>query len=87
MSDIGSLIWMAVQIKGGLTMQKDKFSRLDEIAAPNSYAAPSTEEDIGYLTYFRQVCKRYNISFSTAYPDEREFVIRMAEKGYYPKRA
>lgn len=68
-------------------MQQGKFSRLDDLAAPAGYVAPSTEEDIGFLTYFRQVCKRYNITFSTADPDERDFVIRMAEKGYYPKRA
>ena len=42
---------------------------------------------MGYLAYFRQVCKRYNIVFADADSDERDFVIRMAEKGYYPKRA
>ena len=68
-------------------MAQDKFSRLDELAAPADYVAPSTEEDLGYLSYFRQVCKRYNIVFSEADQDERDFVIRMAEKGYYPKRA
>lgn len=68
-------------------MAQDKFSRLDELAAPTGYVAPSTEEELVYLTYFRQVCKRYNIVFADADPDERNFVIRMAEKGYYPKRA
>ena len=68
-------------------MAQDKFSRLDDLAAPADYVAPSTEEDLGYLAYFRQVCKRYNIVFSEADSDERDFVIRMAEKGYYPKRA
>lgn len=68
-------------------MTQDKFSHLDELAAPAGYVAPSTEEDLGYLAYFRQVCKRYNILFSEADQDERDFVIRMAEKGYYPKRA
>ena len=68
-------------------MAQDKFSRLDELTAPTNYVAPSTSEDLGYLVYFRQVCKRYNIVFSEADPDERDFVIRMAEKGYYPKRA
>ena len=68
-------------------MDQDKFSRLDELAAPNGYVAPSTKEDLGYLAYFRQGCKRYSIVFSEADQDERDFVIRMAEKGYYPKQA
>ena len=70
-----------------MSTAQDKFSRLDELAAPTSYVAPSTEEELGYLAYFRQVCKRYNIVFADADSDERDFVIRMAEKGYYPKRA
>ena len=68
-------------------MLQDKFSHLDELAAPADYVAPLTEEELGYQSYFRQVCKRYNIVFSEADQDERDFVIRMAEKGCYPKRA
>ncbi len=32
------------------------------------------------MVRFRQTCKRYNIDFATADPDEKEFVMRMAEK-------
>jgi len=56
------------------------WDKLDELAAPNNYVAPSTEADIEYIVCFRQVCKRYNIDFSTADPDEKDFVMRMAEK-------
>lgn len=68
-------------------MMPDRFERLDTLAAPNNYTVPSTKQDIDYILYFRQVCKRYNINFTVADPDERDFVIRMADKGFYSKRA
>ncbi len=68
-------------------MARDQYSELDFLAAPNGYVAAPTAQDISYLTYFRQVCKRYNINFAEADSDEREFVIHMAEKGFYPLEA
>ena len=68
-------------------MWQERFAKLDELAAPSGYVAPPTKDDLEYTIYFRQVCKRYNIDFSKADPDEREFVVRMAEKGYYVRRA
>lgn len=68
-------------------MLQEKFAKLDDLAAPNGYVAPLTDEDLAYVVHFRQICHRYNIDFSQADPDEREFVIRMAEKSFYQKRA
>ena len=61
-------------------MLEEKYLRLDDLAAPDGYVAPSTSEDFAYIAYFRQTCKRYNIDFDSADQDERDFVIRMAEK-------
>lgn len=68
-------------------MPEEKYLRLDDLAAPNGYIAPSTSEDLAYITYFRQTCKRYNIDFVIADQDEHDFVIRMAEKNFARKRA
>ncbi len=65
----------------------NRFSRLDEPGAPNSYVTSLTEQDLAHTTYFREACKRYNIDFTTADADERAFVMRMADKGCFPKRA
>ena len=63
-------------------MKNKRYLELDRLAAPNNYVVPPTEEDIAYTIHFRQVCKRYQIDFANADPDEREFVIRMAEKSF-----
>lgn len=63
-------------------MLDEKYLKLDELAAPDGYFAPSTSEDLAYIAYFRQTCKRYNIDFAIANQDERDFVIRMAEKNF-----
>ena len=68
-------------------MQNNVYMQLDEIAAPNSYVAVPSEEDLEYVIHFRQVCKRYQIDFGQADEDEREFVVRMAEKSFLQKRA
>lgn len=68
-------------------MLQEKITKLDDIAGPNSYAVPPTSEELAYIIHFRQVCSRYNIDFAGADRDEREFVIRMAEKTFYPQRA
>lgn len=68
-------------------MLQEKFTRLDDLAGPNGYAAPPTSEDLAYVIHFRRTCHRYNIDFAKADQDEREFVLRMAEKSFYPRRA
>ena len=68
-------------------MLEEKYLRLDDIATPDGYVAPSTSDDFVYIAYFRQACKRYNIDFASADQDERDFVIRMAEKNFAQKRA
>ena len=55
-------------------MQNKKYLELDALAAPNGYVVPPTKE-------------RYQIDFAKADPDERDFVIRMAEKTFLQKRA
>ena len=68
-------------------MLQEKFKKLDDLAGPSGYVAPPTSEDLEYVIHFRQICHRYNIDFAKADQDEREFVVRMAEKSFYPKRA
>ena len=68
-------------------MLEDKYLRLDDLASPDRYAAPSTSEELAYIAYFRQTCKRYNIDFASADQDERDFVIRMAERKFSQRRA
>lgn len=58
----------------------EKYTKLDELAAPNNYVARPTEEDIECVKHFVKTCKRYNIEFSKASSDEKEFVIKMANK-------
>lgn len=68
-------------------ISEEKYLKLDDLAAPDGYVAPSTGEDLAYIAYFRQTCKRYNIDFASADQNERDFVIRMAEKNFAQKRA
>lgn len=68
-------------------MLNNSYLKLDTIAAPNGYVAPPTEDNLAYLIHFRKVCNRYQIDFATADQDERDFVIHMAEKSFYQKRA
>lgn len=68
-------------------MLMEKYAKLDDLAGPDGYAVPSEKNDLDYILHFRQICKRYNIDFVKADPDERDFVIRMAEKGFYAQRA
>ncbi len=62
------------------------YGKLDDIAAPDKYVTPSSQADLEYIIRFRQTCKRYHIDFSTADPDEKDFVMRMAEKQIVPRR-
>lgn len=68
-------------------MLQEKYAKLDDLAAPNRYVAPPTSEDLSYVIHFRQICTRYNIDFSSADADEKDFVMRMAEKSFIPKQA
>lgn len=66
---------------------QEKFLKLDDLAAPDGYTVPSTSDDLAYIAHFRQTCKRYNIDFASADPDERDFVIHMTEKNFTQKWA
>lgn len=68
-------------------MLNQSYLELDRIAAPNGYVAPPSEDSLAYVIHFRKTCKRYQIDFATADSDERDFVIRMAEKSFYQRRA
>ena len=68
-------------------MLTEKYAKLDDLAGPDAYVAPPGKSDLDYILHFRQICKRYNIDFAKADQDERDFVVRMAEKGFYAQRA
>ena len=68
-------------------MQDNRYFELDTLAAPNGYVSPATKEDLAYVVHFRKTCQRYQIDFARADPDERSFVIHMAEKTFLQKRA
>ena len=42
-------------------MQNEKYLELDALAAPDSYVAPLTKEDLAYVVHFRKTCQRYQI--------------------------
>ena len=65
---------------------EEKYLRLDDLAAPDGYATPSDSKDLAYITCFRQICTRYNIDFTIADQDERDFVMLMAEKNFARKQ-
>ena len=67
-------------------MLEEKYLKLDDLAAPDGYVAPSSDEDLAFSASFRQTCKRYNIDFASADQDERDFVMLMAEKNFAQKR-
>lgn len=68
-------------------MLEEKYLMLDDLASPDGYTVPSTNDDLAYIACFRQTCKRYHIDFATADQDEQDFVVRMAEKNFAQKRA
>ena len=68
-------------------MQSSEYLELDALAAPNGYVAPPTKENLAYVGNFRKTCQRYQIDFAKADQDERNFVIHMAEKTFFQKRA
>ncbi len=63
-------------------MQNEKYLELDALAAPDSYVAPPTKENLAYVVHSRKTCQRYQIVFAKADSDERNFVIHMAEKTF-----
>ncbi len=51
------------------------------------WVAPLDEEDREYFSYFRTVCKRYDIVPSRATRLEYDFVTRVAESEFYLQKA
>ena len=47
-------------------MQNEKYLELDALAAPDSYVAPPTKENLAYVVHFRKTCQRYQIVFAKA---------------------
>ena len=68
-------------------MLSEKYAKLDDLAGPDSFVTPPNQTDLAYILHFQKTCNRYNIDFATADEDERDFVIRMAEKSFYAMRA
>ena len=66
-------------------MLSENYAKLDDLAGPDSFVTPPSQTDLAYVLHFQKICKRYNIDFATADEDERDFVIRMAEKSFYRK--
>ena len=64
-------------------MQNEKYLELDALAAPDSYVAPLTKENLAYVVHFRKTYQRYQIVFAKADSDEGNFVIHMAEKTFF----
>ena len=63
-------------------MLSENYAKLDDLAGPDSFVTPPSQTDLAYILHFQKICKRYNIDFATADEDERDFVIRMAEKSF-----
>ena len=72
---------------GGAIYPKAKTTQLQEHSISAYGAIPVSKEDLAYVVYFRKTCQRYQINFSKADSDERNFVIHMAEKTFLQKRA
>ena len=56
-------------------MLEEKYLRLDDLAAPDGYVAPSTNEDLAYIAYFRQACKRCQRQSEIVRKRRRNFVV------------
>ena len=67
-------------------MLSENYAKLDDLAGTDSFVTPPSQTDLAYILHFQKICKRYNIDFATADEDERDFVIRMAEKSFYSMR-
>ena len=67
--------------------EKQYLQSIEAHGAENGWVSPLTEEDKDYFSYFRSVCKRYNISPSKANRMEYDFVTRIAESEFYLQRA
>ena len=68
-------------------MLPEKYAKLDDLAGPDSYVTAPSQTDLDYIIQFQQTCKCYHIDFATVDEDERDFVVHMAEKNFFAKRA
>ena len=64
-------------------MQNKKISGVGCACCAERLCVPPTKEDLAYVVHFRKTCQRYQIDFAKADPDERDFVIHMAEKTFF----
>lgn len=70
-----------------MATRNDYLQEIEKHGAQNGWVAPMSQEDRRYFAHFRAVCKRYNISPSTATKLEYDFVTRVAESEFYLERA
>jgi hypothetical protein len=63
-------------------MHENPFAQFDAYAGLlENYASPA-EREKEQEAYFDRLCKHYHIDFATADPDEKAFIMFMAQKGY-----
>jgi len=65
---------------------KRYLQEIEEHGAQSGWVEPIDQDDRDFLTYFRSVCKRYNIVPSKATKLEYDFVTRVAESEFYLQR-
>ena len=70
-----------------LEQKRSYLQNMEEHGADHGWVAPLNNEDCEFLTYFRSVCKRYNIIPSKATKLEYDFVTRVAESEFYLQQA
>ena len=67
--------------------EKMYLQKIEEHGAQNGWVIPLNQNDREFLTYFRSVCKRYNITPSKATKLEHDFVTRVTESELYLQQA
>lgn len=60
---------------------------IEQHGSKHGWVTPPSIEDSDYLTHFRSVCKRYNITPSKANRLEYDFVTRVTDSEFYLQQA
>ena len=42
-------------------MLSEKYTKLNDLAGPDSYVAVSSQDDLAYILHFQKTCKRYQL--------------------------
>ncbi len=67
--------------------EKRYYQEIEDHGSAVGWVAPTNQEDKAFLSYFRKVCKRYNIAPSKATKLEYDFVTRVTESEFYLQQA